>query len=129
MGNNTYKKILKLGIEYPHKDKVNFVLTSNKKINNDENVNFLSRNIVKTINALKQNNGKNIWLVGGGKINSYFLKNKLIDEIKFFAIPIILGKGIPLFDEIPLNCKLLLTSSKKYDTGVVELNYTCKYER
>ena len=114
IGNNTYKKILKFGIEFPYKDKDNFVITSNNNFKSDKNITFIFRNITKAIKDIKQKDGKNIWLVGGGKVNSYLIKNKLIDEIKLFTIPIVLGKGIPLFEELPINCKLELTLSKKY---------------
>ena len=129
IGNNTYKKILKFGIDFPYKGKENFVITSNKKIKQDTNVTFISNNIIKSVKKIKEKDGKNIWLVGGGKLNSYLMKNKLVDEIKLFTMPIVLGTGIPMFNEIPINCKLELQSSKKYATGVVELNFRCKYEK
>jgi dihydrofolate reductase len=48
---------------------------------------------------LKDQHGKNIWLIGGGEINTTLLNAGLIDEMILTIIPIILGKGIPLFGQ------------------------------
>jgi dihydrofolate reductase len=45
---------------------------------------------------LKQQDGKNIWLVGGADLLDCFLRERLVDEFIITVIPIILGKGIPL---------------------------------
>jgi dihydrofolate reductase len=46
---------------------------------------------------LKQNEGKDIWLVGGGQINQLFLNANLIDEMIISIQPVVLGEGLPLF--------------------------------
>jgi len=57
------------------------------------------------INTLKEENGKDIWLFGGGTLNHYFLENDLIDEIMLFVQPVVLGTGIGLFGNKAVDVK------------------------
>ncbi len=63
------------------------------------------------------------WLVGGGEIVSYFLQNKLIDEVRLFTIPILLGKGINLFNKVNSENKVELIDNNQYKSGVIEAVY------
>jgi len=49
---------------------------------------------------LKKQPGKDIWLYGGAKLVTFFLNEKLVDEMWLGVVPIILGKGKPLFSNI-----------------------------
>jgi dihydrofolate reductase len=75
---------------------------------------------------LKQEEGKDIWLVGGGQLNTVFLNENLLDEIDVFVMPIILSNGIELFESLPKETKLELIESKTYATGAVEIKYKVK---
>ncbi len=66
--------------------------------------------------------GKDIWLIGGSDIISTFLNLKFIDEIILSVIPVVLGKGIPLFKNIMKEIKLELLKTTEYDE-LVELSY------
>ncbi len=63
-----------------------------------------------------------VWLVGGGKLAASFLNAGLIDELRLFVIPVILGAGTPLFAR-PRRRSFHLTRMKRYGQGVVELRY------
>lgn len=123
MGNNTYQKILELGVDFPYTDKDNYVLTNNKKLKKNTNVNFLSENIVAFIKNLKNRKGKNIWLVGGGQVNTLLLSNGLIDEILLFIMPFVLIEGIELFENVQKKIKFELVKSEEFSSGVVGLHY------
>ncbi|NCC71526.1 dihydrofolate reductase, partial [bacterium] len=94
MGNTTYQQILSFDCDYPYKNKKGYVF-SNKKTKKDENITFVSGNIKKIINELEGN----IWLVGGANLTNQFINYNLIDEFILFTMPILLGKGIRLFEE------------------------------
>jgi dihydrofolate reductase len=60
-----------------------------------EGVHFTDSDPVETVRALKQEDGKGIWLCGGGMLAAV-----LADEIDRLALkinPVLLGGGIPLF--------------------------------
>lgn len=122
-GNNTYKQILSWGIDFPYADKKNYVFTKNTELQNTEHVQFISENHIEFVKNLKNQKGKDIWLVGGGLINTSLLNKNLIDEIQVFMMPIILSDGIDLFSAVPKETNLELVETKRYSTGAVELKY------
>ena len=70
----------------------------------------------------------NIWLVGGANLVKQFLEARLIDELMLFVVPVLLGDGIPLFqDATPTEAKLVGT--RKYGVGLVELRYSSPGDR
>ncbi|MFN8259238.1 MAG: dihydrofolate reductase family protein [Bacteroidales bacterium] len=122
MGNKTYRQVLSFGIEFPYKDKEVYVFTNEKNKQNDEFSKYISDNHDGFIRDLR-NWDKNTWLVGGADIIDFFLKNKAIDELWLFTMPVILGRGIHLFKENRFENKLKLTYNKAYNSGVTESHY------
>lgn len=62
-------------------------------------------------------------LVGGGTVNSSFLKENYIDQIIIVVHPLILGNGIKLFEDIELDRELELQQVKDLENGTVQLTY------
>ena len=120
MGKKTYEQILTFG-KYPYKDKTSYVFTRNTNKQKDENVEFTS-DVKEFVEKLISSSGKDIWLVGGSDIASTFLNHKLVDELILSVIPVVLGKGIPLFNNIKEEIKLELTKTTEY-AELVELHY------
>lgn len=126
MGNTTYQQVLGFDVPYPYPGIKSYVFTRNSELKADENVTYISENIPAFIADLKKQEGKDIWLVGGGELNSLLLKHRLIDEIFIFVMPVLLGGGIPVFnDEIDTNA-LQLVDSQTFKTGVIGLAYKVK---
>jgi len=121
-GFKTYEQLLSWEIEFPYKSKKNYVFTRNQNIENTEYVEFVTKNHIEFIQNLKQQSGGDIWLIGGGQINTLFLNENLIDELYIFIMPIILTDGIELFENFPIQKKLKLIYSKKY-SNVIEIKY------
>jgi dihydrofolate reductase len=91
-----------------------------------ENIKFITENVIERITALRNETGKDIWLFGGGELVSMLLAADLVDEMRIAYIPVILGKGIPLFPEQPKESKWELTKSKNYSSGIVMVEYQKK---
>jgi len=128
-GYKTYKQILDWGIDFPYKGKKNFVLTRNKNLENTENVEFVTNNHIAFVKDIKKQKGKDIWLIGGGQINTMLWNEKLIDELIVFIMPIVLSEGIDLFESVPEEGMLQLFDSKVYASGVVEMRYRTKVSK
>lgn len=127
MGNKTYRQVLGFDTEYPYKGKNNYVITRNKSLTKDDHVTYVSENAVRFINQLKTQPGKDIWCVGGGQLNAILLDNGLLDEIRVFIMPIILGAGIPFTSRLNSFVDLELIESNKYSSGVMEMRYNIKH--
>lgn len=117
MGKNCYTQNF-------HKDfegKEVYIATS-EKIEDYENYHFINGDIVKNINTLK-NDGKNIFVFGGGGLVDNFIKVDAIDEYVIGMIPTILGKGRKLFFEN--NPKILLNLDfYSVEDGIVVMKYS-----
>ena len=122
-GGKTYRQIISWDIEFPYIGKTNYVLTRNQNMENNGHVEIITENPIEFFQDLKKQDGKDIWLIGGGQLNTLFLNSGLIDEIRIFIMPIILPNGIELFEMLPEEKFLHLKATKEYSSGAVELVY------
>jgi len=122
-GRNSYDQIMSWDIDFPYAGKRNYVFTQNEALKDTEHVTFVSKDHVNFVKQLKAEKGDGIWLIGGGQLNTLFLKERLIDELRVFVMPIAIEEGIELFPNLPKEVALTLKTSKTYPTGVVELRY------
>lgn len=78
----------------------------------------------ETVTALKQREGKDIWLFGGGGLFQSLLALGLVDAVQVAIIPVLLGGGVPVLPSPATRAKLRLTSHRIYEkTGTVLLDY------
>ena len=66
---------------------------------------------------------KIILLFGSPTATHSLIQQNLIDGYWLFVNPIILGRGIPLFENINDKIKLKLLTTRRFNCGVTELNY------
>ncbi|PZO43280.1 MAG: dihydrofolate reductase [Pseudanabaena frigida] len=123
MGRNTYEQIQSWG-DYPYSEKQGFVFSRTVERDRDENVTFVSTDLVSFVKDLKAQDGKDIWLVGGAAIAKTCLENNLVDKFILSIHPIILGEGISLFPPPLPTLSLNLVRCQTFDTGLVQITYT-----
>ncbi|GAB1451748.1 dihydrofolate reductase family protein [Draconibacterium sp.] len=87
------------------------------------NTKILSDNLSDRINEIKKHVGEDIWLFGSPTATHSLMQLNLIDGYWLFVNPVILGKGIPLFEDIKDKIKLKLLTTRQFSCGVTELNY------
>ena len=122
-GYKTYKQLVNWDIEFPYKEKTNYVFTRKQGLVDNEYVSFVSGNHIDFVKNLKKEEGKDIWLIGGGQVNTMLFNAGLIDEVRLFIMPLVLSGGIELFEPIPVQKQMELIRTKSYSSGVVELIY------
>ena len=61
--------------------------------------------------------------VDGGAVIRLFLREGLIDDITLSIVPVLLGDGIPLFDDAIPERRLRLAGSQAFASGLVQLRY------
>lgn len=72
---------------------------------------------------LRGEEGKDVWMMGGGQLIASFLDAGQIDEFILHLIPVMIGEGIPLLAPRHRTLPLELLSVKDYPDGVVRLHY------
>lgn len=91
------------------------------------NTRLIKKNIVEEMMQLKQQADSNMMIFGSPGLTHSFMKWGLIDEYKFNINPVILGSGIPLFENIDDRINLQLLSEKKFKSGVIGLHYKTRH--
>jgi dihydrofolate reductase len=108
------------------------VLSKSMKGTDLPNTEIISDNLSDRINEIKQSrsqspvdNGgsKDILLFGSPTATHSLIQLNLIDGYWLFVNPIILGRGISLFVPVKDKIKLKLLTTRKFTSGVTELNY------
>lgn len=88
----------------------------------DQNATF-TNDIEKTVQEIKQQPGKDIWLYGGAGLIRTCINLNLIDIYRISVHPVALGDGKPLFEELKERLYLKLIKTNIFRSGVVQLIY------
>ena len=78
------------------------------------------------VGQLKQQDGKEICIMGGGELGRDLLEAGVIDEIGFNIHPVLLGSGIPLFHPMKRQIDLELIECRQFKNGCVYVLYRVK---
>ncbi len=87
------------------------------------NVAFVTEPIKAFTQCLREQEGKDIWMMGGAGIIASFLDEGEIDEFMIHVIPKFIGEGIPLIAPRRRTVPLSLISCANFPDGVVKLHY------
>lgn len=126
MGSKTYEAARSV-IKFK-KNKLRVVLTRNPEKYSGETIKgileFTNENPSELVKRLGDRGYKKMLVVGGGTINSLFLKSKLVNAIYLTIEPKIFGTGKNLISETKLDTSLKLISIKKLNKqGTLLLRY------
>ncbi len=121
IGKNTYE-IMKANDEFSKIGNPFTVVVSKEDF--APNSNFaIVKSPKEAIKLLKEKGFTKVLVGGGGKLNSSFLKENLIDEIYLDIEPSIFGKGIKIFAEADFEARLELIGTKKLSKNEIQLHY------
>lgn len=88
----------------------------------DWNTTIVREVVPEEVRALKEQPGGDLGL-GGADLAATFLRHDLVDEIKVYVHPVLIGRGKPLFPDSDTRTALRLTESRVFGNGVVLLRY------
>ena len=104
-----------------------YVFSRTLKDEGKKSVEIISENAAEFVRDLKDQDGKDICLMGGGNFAKTLFEADLIDEIGFNIHPVLLGQGIPLFYEMKKQIDLELVECKPFKNGCVYVYYRVKH--
>ncbi len=88
-----------------------------------KNTSLAKGNLADEIAKLKNQNGKDILVYGGAGFVSSLIAGGHIDEFFFFVNPVMINKGMRIFDLLDKRQKLSLISAIPYEGGVTVLPF------
>lgn len=104
----------------------NIVMTRDKKrISQDKDLMFTDQTPGQILKELETCGFASAALIGGSTVNTLFMKENLIHEIHLTMVPLIFGKGLPLFSK-SLDTQLELMDVRKINENHVLLKYRVK---
>jgi dihydrofolate reductase len=78
------------------------------------------------IDALRAEDGKDIWLMGGGVLFKSLLEAGVVDTVEVGVIPVLLGDGIPMLPGASGSTRLVLTKAESFPSGIILLKYAVR---
>jgi dihydrofolate reductase len=121
LGRKTYEMSLRMGAKF---DSRTIVFSRHAAPADAPSVvEFVNGAIGPFVTRLREQPGKDIWLMGGGEIIGSFLDEQAIDEFVVSVAPVFIGDGIPLIARRQRHVTLDLHSVERFEDGVVQLRY------
>ncbi len=88
-----------------------------------QNIKLANGTLADEIAELKNQKGKDILVYGGAGFVTSLIAGGHIDEFYFFINPVIINKGMRIFDLLNKHQKLSLISATPYACGVTVIHY------
>lgn len=128
-GERTYKGMADYwskaeGVIAEYMNKIQKVVCSTTLNTADWNNTTIVKDTVTEIPKLKEKGKGNMFVFGSGKLSESLMKANLFDEYRLCVVPVLLGKGMRLFNEgLPYH-KLKLLEVRPLQTGGVIMRYS-----
>ena len=123
LGRKTYELSLRMGATFDSKGRHVVFSRHAPPADAPSGVEFVNGAIGPFVSRLREQPGKDIWLMGGGELIASFLDEGAIDEFVISVVPVFIGDGIPLIARRRRHVHLKLQSADRFEDGVVQLHY------
>ncbi|MCC9089877.1 dihydrofolate reductase family protein [Bacillus sp. A015] len=128
MGRKTYEQVLKLSPdEFPYEEKTCYIVSRTLQ-DSHKGTHIIREDLLSFITSLKNEKGQHIWIVGGGELLQPLLKARLVDELFLQIVPVMIGKGIPLFLPTDQESRFSLQEVQQYQQ-IAEMHFVLKEDR
>jgi dihydrofolate reductase len=91
-----------------------------------KNTSVSNEDLSTVIQGLKQQEGGDIIAYGGGQFVGSLIKEQLIDELHLFVNPTIIGKGMPIFNQVEQTLHFNLVNVQSFVCGMLVSQYQAK---
>ena len=124
MGRKSFETVLGFGVDWPYSKPV-FVWTRTLQEIPESltgKVTLISGEPLEVLERIHREGSFELYIDGGMTIQS-FLNRDLVDEITITTIPVLIGKGIPLFGPLKDILTFRCVKSESYGNGLVQNVY------
>jgi len=123
IGRKTFEVSLRMGAKFDSKDRTIVFSHHPPPADAPPGVEFVSEPIGPFVRRLREEPGKDLWLMGGGELIASFLDENAVDEFVVSVVPVFIGDGIPLIARRHRHVPLELQSVERFEDGLVQLRY------
>jgi dihydrofolate reductase len=123
LGRKTYDVSRRMGAKFDSKGRTIVFSHQAPPADAPSGVEFVNDAIGPFVNRLREQPGKDIWLMGGGELIASFLDEQAIDRFIVSVVPVFIGDGIPLIARRHRHVPLELESVEEFEDGLVQLRY------
>jgi dihydrofolate reductase len=129
LGRKTYEVSLRMGAKFDSNSRTIVFSRHPPPADVRSGVEFVNGAIGPFVSSLREQPGKDIWLMGGGELIASFLDEHAIDEFVISVVPAFIGDGIPLLARRHRHVPLDLQSVERFEDGLVQLHYRVQKPR
>lgn len=120
MGRKTWE-VLNAWPDNPIRDQK--IVVASRTMADQTGIEIVRDDIIGRTRELKQEEGKAIWLYGGGELFRTCFDAGLVDGVELALIPVLLGGGIPVIAPGRLSPALKLVGLQRYPSGILMASY------
>ncbi len=128
MGSRTYEQVVGFG-EWPYATKSCWVLSQRPLAPAAPAVRITSGEPNEVLAEIDRAGHSRVWMVGGSQAAGAFLERSLMTQLVISVIPVVLGRGIPLFQGVGSIREFALERTDRFQSGVVQCRYSAKMPR
>jgi dihydrofolate reductase len=123
MGRHTYEKVRTFG-GWPYDEPVVVLASDSLTIPPElrDSVEGMSGPPAEVLARLSARGFQHVY-VDGGRTIQRFLAAGAIDRLIVTRVPVLIGRGIPLFGPVPADIRLRHMGTRQFNTGVVQSEY------
>lgn len=131
LGRRTYETFAaswpERGSDVPNADWMNktrkYVASTTLESPEWNNTTVLEGDVAEAVARLKEEQGRDIMVNGSGMLVRSLIRDGLLDELRLFVHPVVVGSGRRLFDADSDPVELAVVDRHGYDNGVMSLTY------
>lgn len=123
MGRKTYDVVKGQGAGSQHGHRT-YVFSRTLRPRDHPDVTIVAGDPAETVAALREESGKDVWLMGGGVLFRHLLDAGAVDMVELGLVPVLLGGGIPALPPGGSSARLRLTATATPGkSGIMLLTY------
>lgn len=122
IGRRTYDQVLGFG-DWVYQGLRTIVVSHRPVDDPPPDTEVWSGDISDLVAELRRSETRDVWVIGGADVQRQFLDAGGLDRIEVHVIPVLLGRGIPLWPPSELEHRVALNSATVLGKGMVRLDY------